>query len=238
MEAPGCWQALTNSALNSGVYVLCVRRVGYLGVSDSLSMVCTICCVHTILREGGDRLKMGSPDAYGAGFSRLASLEAPRLLSLALDAVRNCPGGCDSSCYRCLRSFKNKIEHRLLDRHVGAELLGHLQTGDIPGFDAARIGAATGLLMSALAQQADGETYEGNVVVPNVGTVPLVATRANGSKVAVLLAAPLSGEIPLDEGMFEKLSGASGWTVVVVNELLVRHHLPAACQRVRDEVVA
>ncbi|WP_423936038.1 DEAD/DEAH box helicase [Comamonas sp. 23] len=174
----------------------------------------------------------------GAGFSRLASLEAPRLLSLALDAVRNCPGGCDSSCYRCLRSFKNKIEHRLLDRHVGAELLGHLQTGDIPGFEAARIGAATDLLMSALAQQADGETYEGNVVVPNVGTVPLVATRANGSKVAVLLAAPLSGEVPLDEEMFEKLSGASGWTVVVVNELLVRHHLPAACQRVRDEVVA
>ena len=65
MEAPGCWHAFTNSALNSGVYVLCVRRVGYLGVSDSLSMVCTICYVHTILREGGDQLKMGSPDAYG-----------------------------------------------------------------------------------------------------------------------------------------------------------------------------
>ena len=32
MEAPGCWQALTNSALNSGVYVLCVRRVGYVKV--------------------------------------------------------------------------------------------------------------------------------------------------------------------------------------------------------------
>ena len=48
------------------MYVLCGRRVGNLGVSDSLSMVCTICCVHTILREGGDRLKMGSPDAYGS----------------------------------------------------------------------------------------------------------------------------------------------------------------------------
>ena len=65
MEAPGCWQALTNSALNSGVYVRCVRRAGYLGVSDSLSMVCTICCVHTILRVGRAQFKMDSPDAYG-----------------------------------------------------------------------------------------------------------------------------------------------------------------------------
>lgn len=66
MEAPGCWQALTNSALNSGVYVRCVRRAGYLGVSDSLSMVCTICCVHTILRVGRAQFKMDSPDAYEA----------------------------------------------------------------------------------------------------------------------------------------------------------------------------
>ena len=74
MEAPGCWQALTNSALNSGVYVRCVRRAGYLGVSDSLSMVCTICCVHTILRVGRAQFKMDSPDAYVAISSAAASL--------------------------------------------------------------------------------------------------------------------------------------------------------------------
>jgi len=173
----------------------------------------------------------------GAGFSRLASLEAPRLLSLALDAVQNCPGGCDSSCYRCLRSFKNKVEHRLLDRHVGAELLGYLQTGDIPDFHSERIDAATGLLSSALSQQSDGESYEVNRMVPDVGRVQLVATRPNGSRVAVLLAAPLSGDVPLEEEVHERLNSAGGWTVVVVNELLVRHHLPAACQLVREAIL-
>ena len=71
MEAPGCSQALTNSALNSGVYVRWVRRFGYLEISDSLSMVCTICCVYTILREGGTQFKMGSPHAHLCLFSKV-----------------------------------------------------------------------------------------------------------------------------------------------------------------------
>ena len=42
MEAPACWQAFTNSALNFGVYVQRVCRVEYLAISDSLNMVRTI----------------------------------------------------------------------------------------------------------------------------------------------------------------------------------------------------
>ncbi len=45
------------------------------------------------------------------------------LFQRALKLMRTCPENCDASCYRCLRSFKNKFEHGLLDRHVGAYLV-------------------------------------------------------------------------------------------------------------------
>jgi ATP-dependent helicase YprA (DUF1998 family) len=173
----------------------------------------------------------------GAGFARLAAADAPRLFALALELMRSCPDGCDASCYRCLRSFKNKVEHRLLDRHVGAELLEHLQTGTIPVFNIGRISTATKLLAASLKQQAEEERYEANVVIAGVGTVPVVATRANGTKVAVLLAAPLSGDIAIDEDVHERLRSLPNWSAVVVNELLVRHHLPAACERVLEVVI-
>ena len=65
MEAPGCWHAATNWALNSAVYVLWVYCAECLGISNSLGMVCTIVCVHTILRDARPRFKTGLPDAYG-----------------------------------------------------------------------------------------------------------------------------------------------------------------------------
>ena len=173
----------------------------------------------------------------GAGFARLAAADAPRLLSMALDLMRNCPDGCDSSCYRCLRSFKNKVEHRLLDRHVGAELLEHLRTGKVPEFDENRIESSTERLLFALRQQSEGERYDAQVEVPGAGSVPIVATRADGKKVAVLLSAPLSGETAMDEDLHDALCAMPGWTVAVVNELVVRHHLPAAYERVREAVL-
>jgi hypothetical protein len=58
-EAPGCWHAATSWALNSGVYVRrAIPAVG-LEVFESLGMVCTIYCVHTILRDAGRQFKMG-----------------------------------------------------------------------------------------------------------------------------------------------------------------------------------
>ncbi len=52
-----------------------VRRTAYLEVSESLSVVCTISCVRTILRDNGQPFKMGLPEAYGANAS--ANLYSP-----------------------------------------------------------------------------------------------------------------------------------------------------------------
>lgn len=41
-----------------------MRLAVYLAMSESLSMVCTMGCVHTRLRDGESHIKMGSPCAY------------------------------------------------------------------------------------------------------------------------------------------------------------------------------
>ena len=47
----------------------------------------------------------------GAGFSRQLVDLGQELFERALQLMTACPEGCDASCYRCLRSYKNKFEH-------------------------------------------------------------------------------------------------------------------------------
>ena len=93
--------------------------------------------------EGRDGLKaeifLYDTLAGGAGFSSQLVGRGTELLQRALQLVNECREDCDASCYRCLRSFKNKFEHILLDRHVGAELLEYLLTGQLPEFNPARL---------------------------------------------------------------------------------------------------
>ena len=63
--------------------------------------------------------------AGGAGFSRQVGRLGRGLFEGALKLLA-CPAQCDRSRYRCLRSYKNKFEHDLLDRHLAASLLRFL----------------------------------------------------------------------------------------------------------------
>src|ERR1700728_1326514 len=64
--------------------------------------------------------------AGGAGFSPQMIPRAAELFELALKIMEDCPEHCDTSCYRCLRSFRNRLDHAVLDRFVGAQLLRHV----------------------------------------------------------------------------------------------------------------
>ena len=55
----------------------------------------------------------------GAGFARRVEDLGERLFEHALTTLLDCPEKCDRSCYRCLRSYRNKFEHDLLDRKLG-----------------------------------------------------------------------------------------------------------------------
>ena len=168
----------------------------------------------------------------GAGFSSQLVGRGAELLGRALHLMKTCPEDCDASCYRCLRSFKNKFEHSLMDRHVGAELLEYLLTGQVPHFDPVRLKKSMGWLVGDLRRQGGGNTYEeeAEVTLSN-GTsirVPVLATRSDGARFAIALSGPLTSGHPADNRLIQLQTQAGAPELIIVNELLVRGNLPAA----------
>lgn len=177
----------------------------------------------------------------GAGFSTRLTQHSKDLLDRALDLLKNCPAGddCDTSCYRCLRSFKNKFEHRLLDRHVGAELLEFLITGVQPAFNASRIDAATDILFKDLERfDNEGITIQRNAVIDFDGrdnTVPILATTAK-SEFVIGVSAPLSESHPANPNIALLRDKRPDIRVIIENELLVRNSLATATRNVRRAI--
>lgn len=86
----------------------------------------------------------------GAGFTSQLPEKAETLFRAALNLLRNCEGHCDSSCYRCLRSYKNKFEHGMLDRRLGGDLVAYLLDGTIPALAPDRVERSNDLLWKDL----------------------------------------------------------------------------------------
>lgn len=171
----------------------------------------------------------------GAGFSGQLIDQGQALFERALDFVRHCPANCDASCYRCLRSFKNKFEHNLLDRHVGSELLEYLLEGKLPAFNAQRVQASTQLLFNDLSRQPESDySFEENVEVGGI-VAPIVAKTKSGHRIPIGLAGPLTDAHPADP----ILSGLakSKDRFVLINELVVRGNLPAATRDVKRALI-
>ena len=172
----------------------------------------------------------------GAGFSTRAAECGPDLFHAALSLLNNCPEQCDASCYRCLRSFKNKFEHVLLDRHVGAQLLEYLLSGEVPGFSTTRLRSSTALLYSDMERQGiEDLNLSTNVPVAVNGvtfTAPIFAQLTRGRQFAVSLSAPLSPNHPAEPSLAAGLPDASVFPVILANELVVRNNLASATRRV------
>ncbi len=176
----------------------------------------------------------------GAGFSSQLSDRGLELFQLALCLVKICPENCDSSCYRCLRSFKNRFEHRLLDRHVGAELLEYLLSGELPAFSRERVQSSTALLYNDLLRQcSDGAQFEMGVALSVEGatfTAPILAEAAQGRRFVIALSAPLSAGHPADPAVAKLRADGGNIQLVVENELVVRGNLPAATRSVLEKI--
>ena len=171
----------------------------------------------------------------GAGFSRQIAEAPVDLFQTALDLLTGCKEGCDASCYRCLRSFKNKFEHSLLDRHVGAHLLEYLISGQLTEFSTDRLVSSTALLAADLQRQSvDGARFDVDAPIQINGepvVAPMLATTADGRQFIVALSAPLTPHHPADPSI-AILDSIEGLELIVENELIVRGNLPAATQRI------
>ena len=173
----------------------------------------------------------------GAGFASRFADESLDLFQRALQLLKDCPQRCDTSCYRCLRSFKNKFEHRLLDRHVGIELLEYLLTGRYLGFNEQRLRNSTDLLFNDLKSRYEGTTkFSANVTIDygpgKRATVPILAEH-NGEKFIIALSGPLATGHPADLHISEL---ATQYQIIVENELSVRGNLPRVTRRVYEEM--
>jgi ATP-dependent helicase YprA (DUF1998 family) len=179
----------------------------------------------------------------GAGFSSQLVERGTELFQRALRLVKTCPENCDTSCYRCLRSFKNKFEHGLLDRHVAAELLEYLLTGTLPEFDPERLKNSTDLLYRDLLRQDDGSIdFKAKVRVSIADArdteIPILAVTKSGKRFAIALSGPLTVDHPAEASIRELREKTSEIQFIVVNELLVRGNLPAATREVRQRMGA
>lgn len=177
----------------------------------------------------------------GAGFASQLVEHGNALFQRALKLMRTCPENCDASCYRCLRSFKNRIEHRLLDRHVGAELIEYLLTNHLPDFDAQRLKNSTTLLYNDLLRQGlHGITFEHDVklTVAGVGnvTAPILAVRKSGERFIIALSGPLTNDHPAEHSLTKLREHTNEPELIVVNELLVRGNLPFASRDIRQRL--
>ena len=71
----------------------------------------------------------------GAGYASLAGEIFPKIVEEAQKLLANCPKGCDTSCYDCLRHYGNQIWHPRLDRFLGLTLFRYVSHGELPATD-------------------------------------------------------------------------------------------------------
>lgn len=157
----------------------------------------------------------------GAGYVRDASRNVDALLEAALEKLESC--GCTHSCYECLRSYKNRWDHKYLHRTLGAAFLRHTVKGEMPTIaegDECR-------LLRALA--ADLEE-SGHPVERLHGGLRLV-----GRGRCIVLGHPL---IPARPGTLAGRGLSQVEDVTVVDALMVDQALPVAVRRVVDDAGA
>jgi ATP-dependent helicase YprA (DUF1998 family) len=169
----------------------------------------------------------------GAGFAKRVGQLKLEVFAEALRILENCPDSCDRSCYRCLRSYKNKFEHDLLDRHLGAGLLRFALDGSRPTLDPGRLARSTNLLSQDLERHGlEGLRLElsKSVAVPGLGDVivPILATNGRGARFVIGLHGPLTPDDPSDEGLRNIMEFSTALPVKLIDELVVRRNLPAA----------
>jgi Domain of unknown function (DUF1998) len=174
--------------------------------------------------------------AGGAGFSRRISDLGRTAFDDALALLESCPANCDRSCYRCLRSFKNRFEHDLLDRHLGASLLRYLLQGAPPTLTDARSRLAADRVFEDLTRlDVSGVRFSRgvDVVLPGVGTVeaPILA-ETSATRWIIGIHGPLTPDEPSDEKLREAKEYGGGVPVLLLDEIVVARNLPRATGQV------
>ena len=174
--------------------------------------------------------------AGGAGFTRRVEQLGIEVLERTLQRLENCPTNCDQSCYRCLRSFRNRFEHGLLDRKVGASLLRYLLHGTAPTLDAERLALSTDRLLGDLVGRGiAGVTFErdATVNIAGIGTVtaPILATKGD-RRFIFGVHGPLTPNLSADPMLNEAKENQTAIPVRLIDDIVISRSLPSASHEV------
>tara|TARA_B100000315_G_C14543817_1_gene572237 strand:- start:504 stop:1463 length:960 start_codon:yes stop_codon:yes gene_type:complete len=177
----------------------------------------------------------------GAGFSPRVGRFEMELFNRALSILECCPADCDRSCYRCLRSYKNKFEHDLLDRKLAAELLRYLIFDENPQLSRDREETSTNKLFEDLMRQSiPGVEVSRNfsIDVPGIGSVcaPILLSTEGEDRVIVAVNHPLTSQYLSDPILSEVQETSGDVQVFLADELLITRNLPAVSSRIMDEI--
>ena len=175
-----------------------------------------------------------------AGFAQEVGELGVAVFEDALRILEDCPENCDRSCYRCLRSYKNKFEHDVLDRYLGASLLGYLIHGSSPTLDPGRLATSSDLLFQDLRRHdLPGVTIERNhdMSLPGIGnlTAPIYI-KASGAEYIVGLYGSLTPDDPPDPALREAKEFCPSVTVVLIDEMAIRRNLPSATSGLIEQI--
>ena len=179
--------------------------------------------------------------AGGAGFCKQVAGLGAEVFDRALKILESCPESCDRSCYRCLRSFKNKFDHEYLDRHVGATLLRYLISGEKPIWNVKRLEESREILFQDLCRQ----NHPSAKIVRNAPVrlnddleviAPILVERADAQKSIVDVSGALTPTLPADPILTEYLDCSFGVQICAVEELRVRRNLPSATSQLWERL--
>ena len=178
--------------------------------------------------------------AGGAGFARRIGDFGAAVFEDTIHLLESCPANCDSSCYRCLRGFKNRFEHTMLDRHLAASLLRYLVRGEDPVLDKARLEHAADRLYEDLYRQGRGDIElrrNAPIDVAGIGVLEApILVRSEGRDFVIGIHGPLTPDHASDEALRDAKEFGSVVPVVLIDELVISRNLPRASQQVIEAV--
>jgi hypothetical protein len=159
----------------------------------------------------------------GAGYATQVGQHIERLLKETQNILADCPDQCERSCYRCLRTYQNRMLHHRLDRQLAGTLLKSIVSGlASEAFSVARQIEELQMLQHYF--ELNGAICQQSVVIQGV-TVPL-QVKAQG-KTLLLGAYPVQQDLQVNK---HPLSALSGTQVQCFNDYELAHNLPQIAQ--------
>jgi hypothetical protein len=170
----------------------------------------------------------------GAGFTRQAAERVDEILAHAIKIMDQCD--CDVSCYKCLRSFKNKFEHDRLDRILGRDFLRLVVNGQLPRLEPKRENQALTAIGEDVVRQSAGKLTvreKEKLMVSGIGqlVVPLLISDSHAGQYAIVITHPLAAGSVSDPALRD-LAEFAPIPVSLVHELRARKNLPNVTKEV------